>query len=155
MIRTETKNIDGRTIHVTTLGAIAASKLGVRLTKILGPGLFRMLSGAPGVAAKGLKADIDLSTVGSGVEALLDRLGENDLEPIVRLLFETAKLEKDGQTMPFLAVFDLEYAGDLAGLGKALVFALEVNYGNFFGGLRSRLEQALAKNQPVKGSPSP
>lgn len=138
MVEAKTKDIDGFKVTVTTLTAMRSLKLMHRLVKAIGPGLLRSLSGA---AAQGKVsvANLDVSALADGAQAILDRLSENDLEDTVKALFDSAMLERNGKAQPFMNTYEMAYAGNMPALLKTIQFGLEANYGNFFDALRNAI----------------
>lgn len=135
MREAQSRTIDGITITVQQLPAMRAMKLAHRLGKSLGPGLLRGLSGVDLTKGAAAVSSVDVGSLAPAVEAAFDRFSEEDLERLVRELFETATVQLDGRTAPMLPVFDATFQGKTSTVFKAIKFALEVNYQDFFGAL--------------------
>lgn len=136
MRKTETKAIDGITLTVQQLPAMRALKLMHRLARSVGPAMLRALSGVDLGTAQaspgGLMSRVKLDDVATGLQSALAAFSEADLEALVKELFETTMVDRGGQTMPLLPVFDDVFQGAPLTILKAVRFALEVNFGNFF-----------------------
>lgn len=70
-----------------------------------------------------------MSSDASSIQAVCQSLDENQFEALCMELMQGVR--KNGQEL-IPATFDLEFAGDMAGLYKVLLFIIEVNYANFF-----------------------
>ena len=142
MVEAKTKDIDGFKVTVTTLTAMRSLKLMHRLVKAIGPGLLKSLAGVKGEVTS--VGNLDVGALADGLQGVLDRLSEGDLEDTVKVLFETAMLERAGKSQPFMQTYDMAYAGNMPALLKTIQFGLEANYGNFFDALRKALPAAPA-----------
>lgn len=109
MIETQEKEIDGAIYTVTQLTARRALRLKARLFKGLGP--FFMNSDP------------------SAFQAICQTIDENLFESLCLEMIQGVR--KNGVELT-PATFDLEFAGDMAGLYKLLLFVVEVNFSNFF-----------------------
>lgn len=151
MITKET-SIDGMTVTVTQLPAMKALRLMGRLGKTLGPALAKA---AGAMQNGGLESNV--AVLGDAVHVLFDRLSPDEMEQLTRELLETATVTctvpATGQPYngPMMPVFNTVFQGRMPSLLKTLKFAFEVNYGNFFDGLRDLAAQHLATG---KGSNS-
>lgn len=128
MIETREKIIDGATYMVTQLPARRALRLKAKLVKLFG-GLFM--------------ASDSLQTV-------FATLDENQFEALCMEMMQGVR--KNGVELT-PATFDLEFAGDMAGVYKLLLFIIEVNYANFFSmlgiGIPSFSEETPPAQEPV------
>ena len=142
-VRTESKEIaDGVVIHCTTM-------LSTRSTEVL-----HLLGGAFGAAALKLLAtanltdltasELNLGTASEALELLLSRLDPKTQAKLIKDLFETGFIERDGNKLPFLKTYETEFSGDLLSLYRAIAFAVEVNFGGFFPMLRAGIASAQA-----------
>ena len=158
MIEPQTKSIDGRTFTVAPLPAMRQYKLMTRLAKRLGPGLgpalgglFPQLQQMKGVDLR----KVDLAALLPALGALFDQLDPDEAEAVLKELLQTSLI--DGK--PLLPVFDAELQGKMGTILKLLGFALEVNYGGFFGGLDGAgtglLQQLLSRSATSSTSPGP
>jgi hypothetical protein len=115
------RDIDGRRYAVTQLPAMRALRLLNRLGRIAGPALVGLVEGAsapPGA-------------LGLAAEGVFERLSDEELEALVKELLSSARV--DGKEL--LPQFDLHFQGRMGTLFRVLSFALEANYGGFFGDL--------------------
>lgn len=124
MRQPEKRVIDGVHFECTPLGFAASRKAFVRLTKIAGPAL------ASGGGANTAEVFAVLS----------ERVSDEDLEWFADLFGATTRFSHDGDAWPFLKADNREvlFGGGRLGLFfQWLMFALEVNYSDFFEWLRS------------------
>ena len=89
--------------------------------------------------------ELDLSNAGEAAQMLFETFSENDFEALIRELLESATVEHEGHTIPLMPVFDVVMAGKPGTILKLLKFALEVNYGSFFGGFLGSVGQLAGK----------
>lgn len=109
MIETREKIIDGSIYSVTQLPARRALKLKAKLMKIIGP-LF-------------------LEANSSNFHSVCHLIDENQFETLCMEMIQGVRKDGVELTPP---TFDLEFAGDMAGVYKMLLFVVETNYSNFF-----------------------
>jgi len=124
-LATQTKEIDGFSVQVTQLSCRRALKTLNRLGKVLGPALAKV---SAIVSNAGSIEKVDVGSMGSSVESLFSSLADDDLDFFVNTFFEASTLNN----APFLKTFDVVLQGQVDVLLRALLFAIEVNYGNFF-----------------------
>lgn len=139
MRETRSKEIDGFTFTVQQLPARRGAKLEIKLTRILGPGVLRSLSGVKLSASKLADVDLNLSDLANGLEDVFTKFSENDFDSLINELFETSTISQNGKTVQLLPVVDEWLAGHPETLFKAVKFALEVNFGNFISALLGKL----------------
>jgi hypothetical protein len=140
MIKTEEKTIDGVRYQVTQFPAMEALRVQTQLLKVAGPALAAIFSGVR--SGDGAKAKMEFSPIflAAALEKLSDKLNEDELERLVlRLLAGARIMEQNGG--PFdgpngRVLFNMHFAGKLATLWKVIAFVLEVNYQDFFDGLK-------------------
>lgn len=158
-IKTLEKVIGGRNFRVSQLPVTRAIKLLRRLGHAIGPALAKAVGASKG---KDLSiATLDVGSLSDAVALLFDRLSESELEYLVRELLSTAYLQ-DGDKWILLSKgpgandqpYDILLAGDLAGLMGVMAFAVEVNYGDFFGALRGSLQASAMVSRSVESSTS-
>lgn len=140
MIATQERTIDGMKFTVTQLPAMKGLRTLNRIGRVLGPA-FAKVAGASG---SGNVTDMDLSKLGDAVEALFERLTDDELEQLTRELLAQATC--DGKLL--MPQFDLILAGKVDVILQLLRFAFEVNYGNFFAGLAGMVAAGQAKPSP-------
>ena len=147
----KSKTIDGITFTVQQLPYRKSARLMHKLASSLGPALLRSLAGAPlptsvAGAAEAAK-ELDLSNMAAGMQLLFDRFSADDFDRLVSELFETTTITQGGAEVPLLPVLDTAMAGKHGTMLKAIQFALEVNYGNFFGAFLAALPVQQAGKQ--------
>lgn len=130
MLKTESKEIDGRTYTVTVLPGLRAGKLLTRLGALVGPALARV-TGA-------VKSDdeVAFAEAAGAIEALTGALKPEDFESIVRELLYSTSVDVEGKAKPLFvgangANFDMEMSGAMGTVFKLLAFAFTLNYGDF------------------------
>lgn len=163
-IETKEKTIGDYTYRVSQLPASKARKLLIRLFRVAGPSLGKVLESLEGkdgtmqvAALKGDKGgiDVDLSKISDALALLATNVFEEDFEYVVATLLREDRVEymPEGKWMPLnMQLADLHFAGKLDQLFKLIAFALEVNYAGFFagtGGLVSVLKRAGEVVNPV------
>lgn len=143
----QTKEIDGEAYTASLMDAETALEIFERVMKLVGPAAFEALA-----HAKDLPADLS----GGGLEKL------SVLAPVVRVLLggagkgEVAGLVKDlcgcctvaaagGKDVHLSKVFAVHFQGRTLTTFKVALFALQVNYSDFFGGLGGLMAAAAAK----------
>lgn len=126
---TQTKTIAGHEWAVTQLPAMRALKLEVVVFRAVGPALAAAASGGAN-----LEAALQSGALAKATSLLCDRLSPDELESVIRQVFETAT--RDGK--PVMPGFDETFRGNLTEVLQALGFALEMNFGFDFGDLAAR-----------------
>lgn len=138
MIQTEEKLIGEHTYFVTQLGALQGRKLLRRLVAIAGPALAELVKELPPASKDGRGFDLgalNLSTVGAAVEALTERMTEEELEHVCNVLAARTEVQLDPERrVPLQSIFDVHFAGRYSAMFQWLAFALEVNFRDFFAG---------------------
>lgn len=143
MRESQSKTIDGLTFTVGQLPAMRAVKLMHRLARAVGPAMLKSLAGANVASVKDIaNLDLNLGDAADGVAMMFDKFTENDLEALIRELFETATVVHNGNTVPLMPVFDHVMQGRAGTVMKAVKFALEVNYQDFLGALLAQVAGA-------------
>ena len=150
----QSRTIDGLVFTVQMLPAMRATLMVVRLGKLLGVPLLKSLSGVQATKGASLK-NLDVGQLAQGVDELFGRLSEAEVEDLFKVFFETALVKKDGKEFPLLASFDNALMGKPFTAFKALKFALEVNFGDFFAALPVLLAAAGGDSTSAGESPTP
>jgi hypothetical protein len=148
-IETRSKEIDGSTYTVAQLPAMRGLKLLNRIGRSVGPPLTALMGAADPMATV---AQMEIGSIAPAARELFDRLTESELESIIKALCETVQVTEDGKTMPLLPVFDLHFAGRYDKLFHVVWFAMEVNYGDFFGDLAGKLAGLGNRPSPTAAS---
>jgi hypothetical protein len=148
MLESETATINGRKYEVTKLPYSAGKALLVRLFKVAGPTLVRVVAGVPSVQDKEL-GDLQVSeifpTMTAAVDQLASDLSEEDLDALVSTFGEYSWIVDGSHRHQLTAEYrELHFAGNYLELFQWLAFALRVNYAGFFKGpgLASMLARA-------------
>lgn len=142
MRETQSKRFGELTVSVTQLPPRRATKVSNRLRRILAPALAQAARGELPTKLSDVKVDKMLDALGS-----LD-IGDDDLDYLTDSLLATALVTTaDGKSAELLPVFDAVVTGVLMHM-KLLMFAAEVNFGDFMPAFR-----ALAP--PPKPMPGP
>lgn len=151
MIETKTKVIDGLTFTSTQLPPLKAYPLSARVAKILLPVFSKLLS--PDLKFGDAEAFLaqhpdKLIPV---IEPLLSALGEKENEdlPLKLLAGTTVQVPDEAGQLSIIHLgtpeaFNRAFQGRGLTLYKAMWFAVEVNFADFFAG--------VSKNTPTKGS---
>lgn len=124
ILETKTKRIGAHEYRVTVLDAISGRGLFVRLAKIAGPAFLNF-------DGKNLEASFP-----KVFGAVASSLTEEDLTVFCDVLGRSTEVAGGdySQRSPNLAdVFALHFAGKYPEMLQWLIFALEVNFGSFFG----------------------
>jgi hypothetical protein len=148
-IRSETKEIRGTTFTVTQLTATRSLKLLNKIGKVLGPSLAHL-----GRAIEGggdlRSSDVDFGEIGAAAAALFEKLSDDALfDTITRELLAGVTVQgKDGVVPlfsgPSTATFDAVFADHPSDAYRLMLFALEVNYQDFFGAIAGLKDRAVA-----------
>lgn len=139
------KEIDGKTYEFQQFGPKHALKILTKLSRICGEPLalaFTAMGSKDGEKPEGglLDRKIDGKLLAAAVKALTDRLDEEEVIAIVMELTANDNVLCDGRRV----VFDSHYQSGLGHMFKVLGTALEVQYGDFFGGLLGTQGSGLA-----------
>jgi hypothetical protein len=140
MARTQAaKEIDGFTYSVDQLPGRKSITFLARLGRIVGPSL--------GPLVKALKFEgktvdltkLELEPIGVAIGKLFVDLSETETDAIMRELLQGATYVDGDRIVNVWDTFDLHFKGRPAAGLKLVAFAMEVNYGNFFGALKSAI----------------
>lgn len=115
------RTIDGLTYSVSQLPASRGLEMFGKLAGLLGPAALEAL-------AKGASFDKDLQTLAPAAVMLFARLQPGDLTAIAKELLGPATVDNT----PLEKQFEVHFQGRILHLFKVLVFAIEVNFGDFF-----------------------
>lgn len=148
MRESKQSNIDGITVTVVMLPAKRARNLLRRIMSVAAPAVTKALGNANSLE------DIDLGSLSDAATLFFDRLPEEALDAITDPLLEECTLQKGDRIGTCAQIGDELFAGKLLTLGKVIKFALEVNYGDFLGALKSANLGALLGAKPSSTSPT-
>lgn len=130
MRTSETREIDGLKVTAQQMPVKRATKLLYKLARAGVPAALKAV-GESDMSAGLTLAKLDLSNLGEAAAMLFDKFSDADLDHCTNELLESAVVEDStGKTLPALKALDVTITNPFT-LGKILVFALEVNYGNF------------------------
>lgn len=132
MVKTAEKSFGGIGISVTQFAGIEGFKIKTRLVKLIAPSIGELAGGAGGnVKSVG---DIDLGSgfIGKAVNALCDKLDENESFAFVMRMLRSSGARVEGREVDD-TVFNDVFAGNYKLLYQILYLIIEENYGNFFG----------------------
>lgn len=157
------KEIGGDKISVTQLPAMQAFKLLNRLGRVLSPALVKAVGGTGGGKVLDL-GGMDIAMIGDALRSLFETLDDGELDKIVGGLLSTAQVfvadDRGGKWVALADAnnlstshFNVLYRGRLLDLVGALVFAIEVNYSDFFAYLRSRQGKAQEQTKTASALP--
>lgn len=154
------KEIDGFTFSVTKLMGKRTVRMSRRLGAAFGPALAE-LTGGLGEAIRGKSlGDLDASkaipAIGAAVSKLFQTVNETELEGIYTELLASTTVSDPakGTTELLMPKFDAFFQGRLDLFYKVLAFAVEANYGSFFGALGESARPLIARmSQPSAVSP--
>lgn len=129
-LKTGEKEINGVTFVVSQLGALEGSKTLLKLTKAVGPAI--------GTVARAVMAGAQGTEVLNAVLSSLQSLPENEFEALVKTFAASTKVKRPftagGKTIDQKLVdcIDDVLGGDYESLIAWLIFAVSVNYADFF-----------------------
>lgn len=138
MIEPRKKTIDGLDFELSQLTAWRAMETLTRVTKYLAPGL-----DAISAAGKGSK-EAGISALVKGLQGLSNN-SPAELRALTEVLLESCVVTWEGKTARLLPAFDVVMQGRILTVFKLLAWALEENYADFFGVLKSGLGGLAAK----------
>lgn len=154
MLRTETREINGKKFQISQLPAMRALRLSTRLGKLFGPPLAKVAGTSP--TTQGI-ASVNVGALAPAIASLFETLSESELESLTRELLCTTMVEHDGAWVELFGhspVFDLVMGGDVLGIFKLLYAAIEVNYSDFFGEFRGIVAAGAKAFRSVESKPS-
>jgi hypothetical protein len=139
----QSRVIDGQTFTVSQLpGRIALRTLN-RLGKALGPAFAALMGSAKANGPTVNLGALDFASIGGALEALFSNLSDSDLDYFLDTLLETATVDNQ----PLKKQIDILFMGRTDVLVRVLIFAVEVNYGNFTRALAGLAGGAQVKAQ--------
>ncbi len=137
MIQNNERTIDDIQFVVTQLPALKALHVFHRLGKVVSPSLAK----ASAALKPGGGIDrVNLADLSGALESFFQSCSTDDLDYFVKeLLYATT-----ADNVPLKDTLNVKLQGKVFTLLKLLVFAVEVNYADFFGPLRGLVAQAQA-----------
>lgn len=140
-VETKKKKIGDLEVSCTQFGAFEQAELGDRITILLAPAGGK-LAGLTGLA--------DVSELGPIFEAIMKTI-TTDVASRLRLDLVANTQVKVGDRWLSLVGKDevnLAFGGDLKAFWQTVAFAVEVNFGPLFGGVRGAISGILAAKEP-------
>jgi hypothetical protein len=137
------KKIDGYEFHCDPARGRASLRMLAKLGAKLGPAFAALGERLKGVKALKSLSEMEVSALGAAVAAALASLSDPEATvDIAMALLERTEAIKDGRKFDLSteAAFDELFSAGAGGLPlmfKACAFAMEVNYGGFFGMFRA------------------
>ena len=156
-------DIDGHTYHITMLPGTRSWKLMLRITKILGPSLGKVVDtilqsvkGKKGLTGRDVMQSLmslKLSTnfIGEVVEALCNRMEEDEVEFVInelRSVCFAGNKRMDDDTH-----FDAHFMGRPWAIMKWLGWALRIQYSDFSSGSANAAEQVAPSTSVPAATP--
>lgn len=166
MKASQTRTIAGIEYSITQMPARKGTHWFYRLMGVLGPAATKLGGLGKGSTAQSLTmADLmdNVDELGAAVEVIYEKLPPEEFEEMRQAFFWSLE-RKDAKGFTDLSdanKFDVELAGEVFTVLKLMAFAIEVNFGDFFGVLRARIAKAVAAKQAAvaaalaQGSGSP
>lgn len=130
MRKSETKEIDGLKVTVAQLPPRKGFKVAAKLFKFVAPALAEMQP----------DQEVDMGKLQPVLMGMLRDIDDDELERIMTDVFATAYVvrEVDGKLAKFELnsgdKIDAAFEGKLPAMFQSVMFAIEVNFGNFFDG---------------------
>lgn len=160
-IRSETREIRGTTFTVTQLTATRSLKLLNKIGKVLGPSLAHLGRAVEDGGGDIRSADVDFGEIGSAAAALFEKLSDDALfDSITRELLAGVTVQSKDGIVPLFAgastaTFDAVFADHPTDAYRLMLFALEVNYRDFFGAIAGLKDRAVAMVAARVAPPAP
>lgn len=128
MLRTETRTIGDLDVTTTQFSALRSLRLMTKLGSIVAPLLAKLDS---------IRLDTKLTDIAPVVSEVFAHLSPDEAIALVQEVLASTYVVKSGEKIELAggAKIDLVFNGNLAGLLKTVVFAIEVNFKDFFSGL--------------------
>ena len=103
-----------------------------------------------------LKKDISKLSIGAATEALVTHWDQTEVERLIDILAANSEVEIGGKWPSLKQQFDQHFTARNKEMLGWIMFALEVQYGDFFGGLLSDEEDVMSQQntEAAKKSPS-
>lgn len=156
------RTIDGKTYVVLMLPPLEAHDVLMDLTKTVLPSFGNLLASFVGSPAGGgeepggaassfwdlIEQVSDREQMAEAFHALARSLDKEQVRALMRRMAELTRVQM-GERQPTLSdVFDAHFQGRIMSMYRWLAYALEVNFGDFFGSLAS--DTGLSARLPVK-----
>lgn len=144
--KVKSEPIDGFVYEVHQLPASEAEEIGAELVAMAAPMLGSLFGEGTGSLSVKSLGDFDLKTLGikAAVDVFAEKLSSKRLREIRATMAGSTAIYGDGYGdagAPLAKNYDDHFAGELDAMLEWFAFALEVNFGGFFGGLWERMEK--------------
>ncbi len=154
-LETKDRTIGDTTYYVTQMPSSRARKLLVRLFKIIGPTIGALTEGS----TAGKISEIKVKVICDVLASVAANMGDDDLEFFVREILTGGFVKyatASGQPTMSLEVAEIHFVGKTHDLLRLIGFALEVNFGGFFGeaGLGGVLRRSTPPASTSSSSPA-
>jgi len=140
MKKYEERIIDGDTWLVAAFSATEGIKIGKKLLSIAGVPLGKAIGGLVG-SGSSLDKRIDFGAVGEAIGGLFERLGDDELDELLKRLLKCTQINGKDVAPQFDVVFQRRYAT----LIKVALFAIEVNFDIPLGSWLTLASEAIQK----------
>lgn len=141
MIESQSRTIDGMEFTVTPLPGKKGFETFPRVMKLLSPALEQL--------GEALSKDTTQTAAGLAVLAKaiasLAQTSPTELTSLLNLMMESSVVSVDGNQQRVMQAFDIVFAGKTLTAYKALAFAVEVNYRDFFAEAKVLFQKAGAR----------
>lgn len=128
------KTIDGKKYTFTMFGSEQSVKVMVRLFKLGGPSIAKLVSGG-----KDLKTILDQNTddfdLGLALMEFCDRISEDIVVDTIKEFMTQVTYNSEDNGGLVSKMFDAHFSGNILHMFKVLGAALEVQYKDFFGAI--------------------
>lgn len=145
-LKQETRTIGDVQFRIRQLPFSPSRRVLVRFSKAVAPGLAKILGSAPSLAQ--LKETTSLT---EGIQELVDRVSDEDLEFFAEQFGKTTEFSQTGDKWPRLTAENREtvFAGNMLMFFQWLSACFEVNYADFLAvlGVRQERDPALQEEK--------
>jgi hypothetical protein len=132
MVTVQAKTIDGLDFELAPMPAWAGLETFTRVSKYLAPAL----DGLGAITGGSSSKDVAVAALAKAVQGLANNQPA-ELKAISKVLLEGCTVTIDGKKQKLLPVFDIVMQGRLLTYFKLMAWALEINYLDFYEGLKS------------------
>ncbi|HEX5035131.1 MAG TPA: hypothetical protein VFW62_11690 [bacterium] len=141
MIRTETISLDGRTYLTTQYAADPGFMLFIKLVKLLGEGIFKLIFFGDKSGLEGMQVD-------ELIGPLLEKLDPSGSLALVKEILGTTRITENGTTRELN--FTIDFAGRYLHLFKLVGAVVRFQYADFLAGNATAEEPVAEKIKALK-----
>lgn len=151
-LKYEEREIDGLIVGTKQFPAVKGFKLFAKLGKMLSPVMAHLGALASGKDMKGLERLLarDVTQLGPALKEAFTQLEEADADKFICDVLSSTRVQVNGKWLDLSAMdrVNAAFEGRMDTMVKAALFALEVNYADFIGGvlLKNPSEEAREKD---------